>query len=87
MRRLWVAAVTLGVIVYVAGALTNLLFTAHTVNISQHRWCSTLDLLTSHAAAHVPPPGEHATAEQTDAYHTWLFYQDLVGLREEFGCG
>lgn len=87
MSRRAVAAVALGVVVYVAGALTNLVFTAHAVNVSQMRWCATLALLTSQAPAKVPPPGPHATAAQKDAYRTWTFYGDLVGLRKDYGCG
>ena len=59
-----------GVIILVAIALMYLLI-VYQVNLSQHRWCDTLDLLTKQS----PKP---------DAK---VLYDDFVKLRGEFGCG
>ena len=79
--RAWRAAGIL-VLIWVLGAGANLLFTAHEVNVSQHRWCQTLDLLTAHAVAR--PADPRANPSRENAY---IFYRDVTDLRHRFGCG
>jgi len=83
-RQRW--AVTVLVAIWCLGAGANLLFTTHAVNTSQHRWCATLALLTSQPPARAHAPGPGATAAQKDAYRTWIFYGDLIRLRDSYGC-
>ena len=60
----------------------NLLFTAHAISQSQHQWCSTLTLLTAHRVTQ--PTDPEANPSRENAY---IFYTNLLDLRERFGCG
>ena len=73
--------------VYLAGlvlavGLANLLWTAHVVNTSQRQWCATLTLLT---ARPVPKPSDPAANPSRE--NAYIFYSNLVQLRQRFGCG
>ena len=70
----------LAVVVGLAGA--NLLLTARAVNRSQHQWCATLTLLTAHT---VPRPADPAANPSRE--NAYIFYANLLTLRQRFGCG
>jgi hypothetical protein len=53
----------------------------HQVQVGNHRWCATLHLLTAHP---VPRPADpHANPSRENAY---VFYVNLLQLRQQFGC-
>jgi len=53
----------------------------HQVQVGNHRWCATLQLLT---ADPVPKPDDpKANPSRQNAY---VFYVNLLQLRNEFGC-
>lgn len=51
------------------------------VSTSEHKWCSTLDLLTSHRVPKPTEPQANPSREQA-----WIFYSDFVSLRQQLGC-
>ena len=51
------------------------------VQQGNHRWCATLQLLT---AQPVPKPDDPAANPSRE--NAWVFYVNLLQLRNEFGC-
>ena len=79
--------------VAVAIGVANLFWTSHQANATRaqfqaviqaddHRWCSTLDLLTSHPAA--KPADPKANPSRVQAYQ---LYTDFLNRRHSLGCG
>lgn len=60
----------------------TLLFTAHYVNQSNHTWCQTLNLLTSH-----PVPKPENPAANPSRERAYQFYAVFVQQRHRLGCG
>jgi len=60
-----------------------LLFTAHQVNASQHRWCATIDTLDNadQKALHAPP------SQQPHGAYSFALIKDFHDLRQSLGCG
>lgn len=93
-RYLWMTIAFLGVMVLaLTGAVVWLVIVnnnnvarneqeiVHNQQLSDHRWCSTMDLLTAKAV----PPADPKTDPSRAA--TYELYVDFVRLKDEFGCG
>ena len=52
------------------------------VSKSDHQWCATLDLLSSHPVSRPADPAANPSRE-----NAWVFYTDVRDLRGAFGCG
>ncbi len=59
----------------------NLVFTAHAVNTSDRKWCTTVGLLT---ATPVPRPADPAANPSREA--SYRLYADFVQLKKDLGC-
>lgn len=68
------------VVILLLGA--TLVFTAHYVNQSNHTWCSTLNLLTSHPVPKPADPAANPSREQA-----YRFYITFLVQRHRLGCG
>ena len=53
----------------------------HQVQVGNQRWCATLQLLTAHP---VPKPDDPAANPSRE--NAYVFYVNLLQLRNEFGC-
>lgn len=69
-QSLWITAYVLCLAGFFVG---NAAFTVWQINVSQHRWCQTLDLITERK----PPPGATASIR---------FYDVFVQQKNAFGC-
>jgi hypothetical protein len=70
-------------ILLAAGWLANYWLAVHAINTSNHRWCSTLQLLTEHPPAKPSaPPGPVRTGQE----RAYVFYLHLKDLETSFGC-
>lgn len=69
-------------VLIVALLLANFLFTAHEVNASQQRWCTTLDTLNraDQAALNAPP------AQRPKGAYTFALIKDFRELKNSLGC-
>jgi hypothetical protein len=56
-------------------------FTIYTQQVSDHRWCTTLTLLTSQR---VPKPADPAANPSRE--ESYRLYSDFVKLRRDLGC-
>lgn len=59
----------------------NLLFTARQVRDGEHKWCTTLELLTAHPVPRPADPKANPSRE-----NAWIFYTDFLQLRRTLGC-
>lgn len=74
------AFVFLVVVILLMGA--NFLFTAHEVNASQQRWCTTLRTLNAaDAAAEKAPP-----AQRPKGAYSFALIKDFKELQRSLGC-
>lgn len=52
------------------------------VDVSQHHWCDALSTLTQYQITQPPNPAANPSREQS-----YLLYEELLRLKDEFGCG
>lgn len=78
-RAAW-SFVILAALIFCAATI-NLLWTAHEVNSSNHRWCATLVLLTAR-----PVPSPTSPSSNPSRENAYVFYRNLLDLRDRFGC-
>lgn len=81
MNRTTAYAVVVLFVVDLMLAGAGLLWVAHEVNASQHRWCATLTLLTARPVPRPTNPEANPSRE-----NAWIFYRNLTELRQRFGC-
>ena len=74
--RAWALALLIAAL---AGA--NLLYTAHAVDGSNHKWCSVIDAIT---ARPVPKPADPAANPSRATSYEW--YLRFVRLGHDLGC-
>lgn len=80
MVKVSLAGLVALVLVFV-GTLLSIWIGLHAVSTSQHRWCSTLELLTKHPVS--KPSDPKANPSRENAY---IFYSNLKILERQFGC-
>lgn len=80
MIKLWLACI---VIVIVVGASIGggYVLAAMAIDSSQHRWCQTLDLLTSNPVPRPVNPKSNPSRE-----NAYTFYINLKSLERDFKC-
>jgi hypothetical protein len=73
------------VIMIIASAVICVLltagFTVYQVQLSNHRWCTTLSLLTAH-----PVPSPTDPAANPSRLDDYRLYRDFVDLKGQLGC-
>jgi hypothetical protein len=81
-NRVIIIASVLVIVITLALAIGGAwLLALHAQNASQHKWCTTLELLTQQR---IPDPADAAANPSRE--NAYLFYIHLKELEREFGC-
>lgn len=83
MRQAWRTSLALAVVlvVVVGGVAVAVLVSLSAVRSSDHRWCTTLTLLTAE-----PVPRPASPTADPSRQRAYVFYIHLKDLEREFGC-
>ena len=76
------AAVLVLFLALAGGIVVNAVLAQRAIDRSNAQWCTTLDLLTSR-----PVPGPADPAANPSRAGAYEFYENLLTLRQHFGCG